>query len=150
MLTIQAHIPSLKPPNCVMGSTNSLCQTVQGGEAAMLFTGPYLVVLGVGGIKGLLPPHGAEQFYESTSEGRKKRSRFFNYFVFILSCGALFPVTFMVRIEDKKGWQLGLGVYTSSILLSVPVFLLGSHMYRTKVPVGSPITPMFKVCFSES
>jgi peptide/histidine transporter 3/4 len=35
-------------------------------------------------------------------------------------------------------------------LLSIPVFLLGSHKYRTKVPAGSPITPMFKVYFSGS
>ncbi|AES91185.2 protein NRT1/ PTR FAMILY 4.6 [Medicago truncatula] len=141
VLTIQAHIP----PNCVMGSTNNLCKTVQGGKAAMLFAGLYLVALGVGGIKGSLPPHGAEQFDETTPEGRKKRSEFFNYFVFSLSCGALFAVTFVVWIEDNKGWQWGLGVSTASILLSIPVFLLGSHKYRTKVPAGSPITPMFKV-----
>jgi len=145
VLTIQAHIPPLKPPNCVMGSTNSLCKTVQGGKEAMLFAGLYLVALGVGGIKGSLPPHGAEQFDETTPEGRKKRSEFFNYFVFSLSCGALFAVTFVVWIEDNKGWQWGLGVSTASILLSIPVFLLGSHKYRTKVPAGSPITPMFKV-----
>lgn len=146
MLTIQAHIP----PNCIMGSTNSLSKTVQGGKAAMLFAGLYLVALGVGGIKGSLPPHGAEQFDETTPEGRKKRSEFFNYFVFSLSCGALFAVTFVVWIEDNKGWQWGLGVSTASILLSIPVFLLGSHKYRTKVPAGSPITPMFKVYFRGS
>ncbi|XP_004508775.1 protein NRT1/ PTR FAMILY 4.6 isoform X1 [Cicer arietinum] len=145
MLTIQAHIPPLKPPNCVMGSTNSLCEKVQGGEEAMLFAGLYVVALGVGGIKGSLPPHGAEQFDETTQEGRNKRTEFFNYFVFSLSCGALFAVTFVVWIEDNKGWQWGLGVSTASILLSIPVFLLGSHKYRTKVPAGSPITPMFKV-----
>ncbi|CAI8610009.1 unnamed protein product [Vicia faba] len=147
MLTIQAHMPPLKPPNCVkgLGSTNSLCQTVQGVKEAMLFAGLYLVALGVGGIKGSLPPHGAEQFDETTAEGRKKRSEFFNYFVFSLSCGALFAVTFVVWIEDNKGWQWGLGVSTASILLSIPVFVLGSHKYRTKTPAGSPITPMFKV-----
>lgn len=146
VLTVQAHIPPLKPPNCVMGSTNStLCQKAQGGKAAMLFAGLYLVALGVGGIKGSLPPHGAEQFDETTAEGRKKRSEFFNYFVFSLSCGALVAVTFVVWIEDNKGWQWGLGVSTASILISIPVFLLGSHTYRTKIPAGSPITPMFKV-----
>jgi len=156
MLTIQAHIPRLKPPNCVMGSTNGLRQTVQGGKSSYaicrpLSCGPCSRSPNCGtGIKGLLPPHGAEQFDETTVEGRKRRSEFFNYFVFSLSCGALFAFTFVVWIEDNKVWQLGLGVSTSSILLSIPVYLLGSHMYRTKVPVGSPITPMFKVHFSES
>lgn len=145
MLTIQAHKPSLKPPNCVMGITDNPCQKIYGGDSVMLFAGLYLVALGVGGIKGSLPPHGAEQFDENTPEGRKQRSSFFNYFVFSLSCGALIAVTFVVWIEDNKGWQWGLGVSTASILLSIPVFLLGSPKYRTKIPTGSPITSMFKV-----
>lgn len=147
MLTIQAHIPSLKPPSCVMGNANNLCQEVHGGEAAMLFVGLYLVALGVGGIKGSLPPHGAEQFDDTSSEGRRQRSAFFNYFVFSLSCGALIAVTFVVWIEDNKGWQWGLGTSTVAILISIPVFLLGSGRYRTKIPAGSPITTMFKVYF---
>ncbi|KAK7292243.1 hypothetical protein RIF29_08020 [Crotalaria pallida] len=145
MLTIQAHIPSLRPPSCVMGKTNTACQKVHGGEEVMLFAGLYLVALGVGGIKGSLPAHGAEQFDETTQEGRKLRSSFFNYFVFSLACGALIAVTFVVWIEDNKGWQWGFGVSTATILLSIPVFLLGSQTYRTKIPAGSPITTMFKV-----
>ncbi|CAL0330640.1 unnamed protein product [Lupinus luteus] len=145
MLTIQAHIPSLRPPSCVAVTANGLCRKVHDGEAVMLFAGLYLVALGVGGIKGSLPAHGAEQFDESTQEGRKMRSSFFNYFVFSLSCGALIAVTFVVWIEDNKGWQWGFGVSTASILLSFPLFLLGSHTYRTKIPSGSPITTMLKV-----
>ncbi|KAK7388979.1 hypothetical protein VNO78_23810 [Psophocarpus tetragonolobus] len=145
MLTVQAHQPSLKPPNCVIENTDDPCHKIHGGNAIMLFAGLYLVALGVGGIKGALPPHGAEQFDEDTPEGRMQRSTFFNYFVFSLSCGALIAVTFVVWIEDNKGWQWGLGVSTASILLSIPLFLLGSHKYRTKIPAGSPITPMFKV-----
>ncbi|KAI9117227.1 hypothetical protein K1719_011393 [Acacia pycnantha] len=145
ILTIQAHIPSLKPPSCVEGNSKSLCQEAHDEKAAMLFTGLYLVALGVGGIKGSLPPHGAQQFDEANSEGRKQRSTFFNYFVFSLSCGALIAVTFVVWIEDNKGWQWGLGIATASILVSIPVFLLGSGTYKTKIPTGSPITTMFKV-----
>ncbi|XP_057421208.1 protein NRT1/ PTR FAMILY 4.6-like isoform X2 [Lotus japonicus] len=149
VLTIQAHMPSLKPPNCLMGDSSShLCQKLHQGEAVMLFAGLYLAALGVGGIKGSLPPHGAEQLDETTLDGRKKRSEFFNYFVFSLSCGALIAVTFVVWIEDNKGWQWGLSVSTASILISIPVFLLGSPTYRTKIPSGSPITSMFKVVVS--
>ncbi|KAI4343833.1 hypothetical protein L6164_011138 [Bauhinia variegata] len=145
ILTIQAHIPSLKPPSCVMENTNTMCQKVHGGEAIMLFAGLYLVALGVGGIKGSLPPHGAEQFDETTPDGRKQRSSFFNYFVFSLSCGALIAVTFAVWIEDNKGWQWGFVISTAAILISIPVFLLGAGIYRIKIPAGSPITTMFKV-----
>lgn len=111
----------------------------------MLFSGLYLVALGVGGIKGALPPHGAEQFDETTPGGRKHRSAFFNYFVFSLSCGALMAVTFVVWVEDNIGWQWGLATSTLTILFSIPIFLLGSTTYRIKVPAGSPITTMFKV-----
>ncbi|KAK4485697.1 hypothetical protein RD792_008341 [Penstemon davidsonii] len=145
MLTIQAHIPSLKPPVCTSVNKNVSCEEGERGKAVMLFVGLYLVALGVGGIKGSLPPHGAEQFDEHTPHGRKQRSTFFNYYVFSLACGALIAVTFVVWIEDNKGWQWGFGIATATILLSIPVFLLGSATYRIKIPAGSPITTIFKV-----
>nr|GMD07742.1 protein NRT1/ PTR FAMILY 4.6-like isoform X1 [Ipomoea batatas] len=145
MLTVQAQIPSLKPSVCSSPNRNTPCHEVKGWKAATLFAGLYLVALGVGGIKGSLPPHGAEQFDEQTPRGRKQRSTFFNYYVFCLSCGALIAVTFVVWIEDNKGWQWGFGIATIMILASIVVFLLGSATYRNKVPTGSPITTIFKV-----
>ncbi|KAK9116882.1 hypothetical protein Sjap_015829 [Stephania japonica] len=123
ILTVQAHWPSLKPPTCDPTSqhTGIPCKEVTGAKAAMLFGGLYLAALGVGGIKGSLATHGAEQFDESTRQGRKQRSTFFNYFVFCLSCGALVAVTLVVWIEDNKGWEWGFGISTASILLSIPV-----------------------------
>ncbi|KAJ6431224.1 hypothetical protein OIU84_018671 [Salix udensis] len=106
ILTVQARSSSLKPPACNASNPTIPCQEIDGAKAAMLFTGLYLVALGVGGIKGSLPAHGAEQFDESNPQGRKQRSTFFNYFVFCLSCGALFAVTFVVWVEDNKGWVL--------------------------------------------
>ncbi|XP_042481127.1 protein NRT1/ PTR FAMILY 4.6-like [Macadamia integrifolia] len=145
ILTVQARTPSLKPPTCNTTGTDMQCQEVSGGKAAMLFGGLYLVALGVGGIKGSLPTHGAEQFDEGTPEGRKQRSTFFNYFVFCLSCGALIAVTFVVWIEDNKGWVWGFGISTIAIFLSMPIFLAGSTTYRNKIPTGSPLTTIFKV-----
>ncbi|KAK6242817.1 hypothetical protein SCA6_008206 [Theobroma cacao] len=146
ILTMQARTPSLKPPECNPSSTPSIpCQEVGGGKAAMLFIGLYLVALGVGGIKGSLPTHGAEQFDQNTPQGRKQRSTFFNYFVFCLSCGALIAVTFVVWVEDNKGWEWGFAIATIAILLSIPIFLAGSTFYRIKVPFGSPITTICKV-----
>lgn len=143
VLTVQANSPTLKPPACSPPTTP--CQQLSGGKAAMLFGGLYLVAVGVGGIKGSLPSHGAEQLNESTVQGRKLRSTFFNYFVFCLSCGALVAVTLVVWVEDNKGWQWGFGISTAAILLSVPVFLSGSSSYRNKIPVGSPLTTIAKV-----
>lgn len=145
ILTLQAHTSSLKPPICTSANKNTPCEQVDGGKSVLLFTGLYLVALGVGGIKGSLPPHGAEQFDETTPKGRKQRSTFFNYYVFCLSCGALIAVTFVVWIEDNKGWQWGFGISSATILISIPIFLLGSPIYRTKIPCGSAITTIFKV-----
>ncbi|CAN1321262.1 Protein NRT1/ PTR FAMILY 4.6, partial [Linum perenne] len=144
ILTIQAKSPTLKPQPCTLDQAP--CHEVAGGQAAMLFIGLYLVALGVGGIKGSLPPHGAEQFDDSTPKGRKQRSTFFNYFVFCLSCGALIAVTFVVWVEDNKGWEWGFGLSTIAIFVSIPLFLAGSGFYRSKVPSGSPLTTIFKVC----
>ncbi|KAL7091494.1 hypothetical protein ACP275_12G109500 [Erythranthe tilingii] len=121
------------------------CQHVDGSKAALLYLGLYLVALGVGGIKGSLPAHGAEQLDGTTPHGRKQRSTFFNYFVFSLACGALIAVTLVVWIEDNKGWQWGFGISTLAILLSIPVFLCGSSCYRNKIPLGSPLTTICKV-----
>ncbi|KAM7484326.1 hypothetical protein LguiA_000335 [Lonicera macranthoides] len=145
ILTVQARSSSLKPPKCDSSTPNIPCQEPHGGKAAMLFVGLYLVALGVGGIKGSLPTHGAEQFDENTPQGRKQRSTFFNYFVFCLSCGCLIAVTLVVWIEDNKGWEWGFGVSTLAILLSIPLFLAGSCFYRNKIPCGSPLTTILKV-----
>ncbi|XP_024991019.1 protein NRT1/ PTR FAMILY 4.6-like isoform X1 [Cynara cardunculus var. scolymus] len=145
ILTIQARSSWLKPPKCTSSDPSVPCEEVHGGQAAMLFLGLYLVALGVGGIKGSLPTHGAEQFDENDVKGRKQRSTFFNYFVFCLAIGALIAVTFVVWIEDNKGWEWGFGISMLTIFLSIPVFLAGSGFYRNKVPRGSPLTTIFKV-----
>ncbi|XP_062178859.1 protein NRT1/ PTR FAMILY 4.6-like isoform X2 [Phragmites australis] len=150
ILTIQARTPSLMPPQCAKAPGAAACEPVSGSDKAMLFAGLYLTALGVGGIKGSLPSHGAEQFDEHAPRGRMGRSTFFNYFVFCLSCGALIAVTFAVWVEDNKGWQWGFGISTIAILLSIPVFIAGSRLYRNKVPTGSPLTTIAKVILAAS
>lgn len=145
ILTIQARSSWLQPPKCTPPNHVGPCEEVHGGQAVMLFLGLYLVALGVGGIKGSLPTHGAEQFDENDVKGRRQRSTFFNYFVFCLAIGALIAVTFVVWIEDNKGWEWGFGISMLTIFLSIPVFLGGSRFYRNKVPRGSPLTTIFKV-----
>ncbi|KAH6756357.1 nitrate transporter 1:2 [Perilla frutescens var. hirtella] len=145
ILTMQAQSSSLQPPKCDPKREEIPCQQVNGAKAALLFSGLYLVALGVGGIKGSLPAHGAEQFDENTPRGRKERSTFFNYFVFSLAAGSLIAVTLVVWIEDNKGWQWGFGISTLTILLSIPMFLAGSTFYRNKIPLGSPLTTICKV-----
>ncbi|KAK3421958.1 hypothetical protein EUGRSUZ_G02547, partial [Eucalyptus grandis] len=96
---------------------------------------------------GSLPSHGAEQFDDTTPQGRKQRSTFFNYFVFCLSCGGLIAVTLVVLVEDNKGWQWGFGISTLAIFLSIPIFLAGSAIYRNKIPSGSRSRPFSSLSF---
>ncbi|CAI9275830.1 unnamed protein product [Lactuca saligna] len=145
ILTIQARSSSLKPPECNPIEATIPCQEVHGAKASLLFLGLYLIALGVGGIKGSLPVHGAEQFDDNSMKGRKQRSTFFNYFMFCLSVGALIAVTLVVWIEDNKGWEWGFGISMLTILLSIPVFLAGSCFYKNKIPSGSPLTMIVKV-----
>ncbi|KAL5722588.1 hypothetical protein ACHQM5_006094 [Ranunculus cassubicifolius] len=145
ILTVQAHLPSLKPPICDPVMARKSCEEVSGVKAVMLFGGLYLIALGVGGIKGSLPTHGAEQLDDSTPHGRKQRSTFFNYFVFCLSFGALIAVTLVVWVEDNMGWEWGFGISTATIFLSIPIFLAGSTTYRNKIPTRSPLTTISKV-----
>ncbi|KAL2340449.1 hypothetical protein Fmac_008389 [Flemingia macrophylla] len=148
VLTVQACSPSLLPLACE--SSTTLCHEVSGGKAAMLYAGLYLVAVGVGGCKGSLSPHGAEQLDENTPSERKQRSTFFNYFVFCLSFGAFIAVTFVVWVEDNKGWQWGFTISTISIFVSIVIFLAGSSTYRSKIPTGSPLTTIFKVLIAAS
>ncbi|GFZ03639.1 nitrate transporter 1:2 [Actinidia rufa] len=145
ILALQAHISSLKLPICTSTNRSTPCEHVDGEKKALLFFGLYLLALGVGGIKGSLPLHGDEQFDENTPKGRKQISTFFNYYVFCRSCGVLIAVTFVVWIEDNKGWQWGFGISTATILISIPIFLLRSTIYRIKIPAGSPMTAILKV-----
>ncbi|MCD9644758.1 hypothetical protein HAX54_033188 [Datura stramonium] len=52
--------------------------------------------------------------------------------VFCLSFGGLIAVTFVVWMEDNKGWQWGFGIATLAIFLSIPIFLAGSPFYKTR------------------
>lgn len=136
ILTVQANSHSLKPPACNPVMAQAPCKEISGGKAAMLFVGLYLVALGVGGIKGSLPPHGAEQFDENNPQGRKQRSTFFNYFVFCLACGALIAVTLVVWVEDNKGWQWGFGIdlncYNTTLHSYLPCWLYYLQKQDTK------------------
>ncbi|PHU02630.1 Protein NRT1/ PTR FAMILY 4.6 [Capsicum chinense] len=57
----------------------------------------------------------------------------------------LIAVTFVVWVEDNKGWKWGFGIATLAIFLLIPIFLAGSPFYRNKIPRGSPLTTISKV-----
>lgn len=135
IVTIQAREPSLRPLPELTPSTS---------QAVMLYVGLYAVAFGIGGVIANLPTHGADQF-----DGTKKQqvSRYFNWFFFCLCIGGMLAVTFMVWIQENKGWGWGLGCSTGSLALALIIFASGTKYYRHKLPSGSPLTRIFKVKF---
>jgi peptide/histidine transporter 3/4 len=71
--------------------------------------------------------------------------RFFNWFYFFVSIGALLAVTVLVYVQDNVGRRWGYGVCAAGILVGLAVFLLGTRRYRFKKLVGSPLTQVAAV-----
>ncbi|VAH17975.1 unnamed protein product [Triticum turgidum subsp. durum] len=71
--------------------------------------------------------------------------RFFNWFYFFVSIGALLAVTVLVYVQDNIGRRWGYGICAVGILAGLGVFLCGTKMYRFKKLVGSPLTQVAAV-----
>ncbi|XP_059071500.1 protein NRT1/ PTR FAMILY 4.5-like [Cryptomeria japonica] len=145
LLTMQAHFPSLRPSECDILNPVMNCKHVGGGNAALLYMGLYLIALGTGGVKAALPSLGANQFDEKDPRESRLMSSFFNWFFFSLSVGASLGVTFIVWIQNNKGWDWGFGLCTMAVALGIFSLLFGMSTYRNQVPRGSPLTRIMQV-----
>ncbi|ERN10136.1 hypothetical protein AMTR_s00169p00048300 [Amborella trichopoda] len=148
LLTVQAHFDFMRPKMCPILGNNSQsnCESAHGGQAAILFSGLYLVALGTGGVKAALPALGADQFDKRDEREAPDLSSFFNWFLFSLTIGASFGVTFVVWVSVNQGWEWGFGICTVAILLAIFSLYLGRSNYRVYVPVGrSPVLRILQV-----
>lgn len=145
MLTLQAHFPALTPPPCDSKQLSQNCEEPTFGQAAMLYTGLYIVAVGAGAVKASLPAHGADQFDDTDPTEKKLVSHFFNWYFFSLCLGSLVAVTLIVWVQENLGWEWGFGLSTTGIFLALVVFVLGFLRYRNKIPSGSPLTRIAKV-----
>jgi peptide/histidine transporter 3/4 len=145
MLTLQAHFPALTPPPCGGKQTRQNCEHPTVGQAVMLYTGLYMVAVGMGAVKAALPAHGADQFDDKDPTEKKLISHFFNWYFFSLCVGSLVAVTLIVWVQENVGWEWGFGLSTGGIFLALVVFVSGFLRYRNKIPSGSPVTRIAKV-----
>ncbi|XP_051128569.1 protein NRT1/ PTR FAMILY 4.5-like [Andrographis paniculata] len=139
VLGIQAHLPNLKPPPCNNYDPSSHCTPVHGANAALLFGGLYMLSIGSAGAKATLPSHGADQFDEKDPKEAMQKSSYFNWLLVATSAGNIFAVTFIVWIQDNRGWDWGFGTCTIAMLFGIIVFLAGLPVYRIHVPHGSSV-----------
>ncbi|KAH0691373.1 hypothetical protein KY289_018731 [Solanum tuberosum] len=146
LLAFQAHYPKYKPPLCNILDPTSNCEKVDGKNAALLFVALYLVALGSAGIKSALPSHGADQFDEKDKKEAIQMSSFFNWLLLAVCLGGSFSTTFIVWIQEHKGWDWGFFVSTLAMLCGAIIFCVGLPWYRIFVIKGrSAITEIFQV-----
>ncbi|PPE02795.1 hypothetical protein GOBAR_DD00164 [Gossypium barbadense] len=99
LLSVQAHVPQLKPPKCNMVTDGEKCEEAKGVKCLIFFVALYLVALGSGCVKPNMIAHGADQFNIQT----KKLSTYFNAAYFAFSVGELFALTLLIWIQTHAG-----------------------------------------------
>ncbi|KAM0880567.1 hypothetical protein ACQ4PT_033511 [Festuca glaucescens] len=146
VLTISTVAPALRPAPCGDATGQSAgCVPANGTQLGVLYLGLYMTALGTGGLKSSVSGFGSDQFDESDGGERKKMMRFFNWFYFFVSIGALLAVTVLVYVQDNVGRRYGYGICAVGILAGLGVFLSGTRRYRFKKLVGSPLTQVAAV-----
>ncbi|KAJ9557398.1 hypothetical protein OSB04_012012 [Centaurea solstitialis] len=117
LLSVQAHLPQLKPPKCNMLTDGDQCIEAKGMKTLIFFVALYLVALGSGCMKPNMLAHGADQFSRSDSKQAKKLSTYFNAAYFAFSMGELIALTLLVYIQTHSGMDIGFGV--SAIIMAM-------------------------------
>eukprot|EP00257_Ricinus_communis_P025889 XP_025013303.1 protein NRT1/ PTR FAMILY 4.6 isoform X2 [Ricinus communis] len=147
LLTVQAHFHQLRPVPCkgVAPDQTNQCDAATSSQEAILYIGVYLIALGTSGVKSSLPSMGADQFDENDPKEAAQLSSFFNWFLFSLTIGGIFGVTFLVWISTNQGWDLSFGVCTIAVLFAIIFLCMGKSLYRNNKPKGSPFLRIAQV-----
>ncbi|GLT34111.1 hypothetical protein SLA2020_086520 [Shorea laevis] len=145
LLSIQAHIPQLKPPKCNMLSDASHCIEAKGFKALIFFLALYLVALGSGCVKPNMIAHGADQFNQNNPNQSKKLSTYFNAAYFAFSVGELVALTLLVWVQTHAGMDVGFGVSAAAMAMGLICLVSGTLYYRNKPPQGSILNPIAQV-----
>lgn len=117
MLRIQAQYLQFRPASCARPSQS---------QAAILYTGPYVIAAGVGGINASLPAHGAGQLDHSN---QKLISSYFDWFFFSLCLGGLLSCT-MIWVEENRGWNWNFTITIIALSLALSIFIGGSLLRK--------------------
>ncbi|KAG6406358.1 hypothetical protein SASPL_133958 [Salvia splendens] len=145
LLSVQAHLPQLKPPRCDMLNESSQCEEAKGFQALIFFVALYLVALGSGCLKPNMITHGADQFNQKDEKQSKKLSSYFNAAYFAFSVGELVALTLLVYVQTHSGMDVGFGVSAAVMAMGIITMISGTLFYRNKPPQGSVFTPIVQV-----
>ena len=145
LLSVQAHLPQLKPPQCNMLTDGEHCIEAKGMKALIFFVALYLVALGSGCVKPNMIAHGADQFKQDNPKQSKKLSTYFNAAYFAFSMGELVALTILVWVQTHSGMDIGFGVSAAAMAFGLISLVSGTLYYRNKPPQGSILTPIAQV-----
>ncbi|GJU56048.1 NRT1/ PTR family 4.4-like protein [Tanacetum coccineum] len=142
LLSIQAHMPQMRPPKCDMLVSASKCEEARGLNEFIFFLAVYLVALGSGCLKPNIISLGADQFRKKDS---KKLSTYFNCAYFAFCIGELIALTILVWVQTHSGMDIGFGVSAAAMAVGLICLLCGTPLYRNKPTCGSIFTPIAQV-----
>lgn len=145
MLSVQAHLPQLRPQKCNMLSTENICEEAEGFKSTIFFIALYLVALGSGCLKPNMIAHGADQFRKEDPLQSKKLSTYFNTAYFSFCFGELIALTVLVWVQTRSGMDIGFGVSAAAMAFALVSLVSGVIFYRNKPPQGSIFTPIARV-----
>lgn len=145
LLSVQAHLPQLRPPPCSMTSEGDHCSEANGFKATIFFIALYLVALGSGCLKPNMISHGADQFRKDDPDHSKKLSTYFNTAYFSFCIGELITLTVIIWVQTQLGMAVGFGVSAVTMVMGLTSLICGMFYYRNKPPEGSIFTPIARV-----
>ncbi|KAI4298903.1 hypothetical protein L6164_032416 [Bauhinia variegata] len=145
LLSVQAHLPQLKPPPCNMLTDGEHCVEARGFKTLIFFLAIYLVALGSGCVKPNMIAHGGDQFDQGNPQQLKKLSTYFNAAYFAFSMGELVALTILVWVQTHSGMDVGFGVSAAVMAMGLISLICGTLYYRNKPPQGSIFTPIAQV-----
>ncbi|CAI8613788.1 unnamed protein product [Vicia faba] len=141
-ITISAIMPQFHPPQC---PTQTNCEEAKSSQLWILYLSLFLASLGSGGIRSCVVPFSGDQF-DMTKKGVESRKwNLFNWYFFCMGFATLSALTIVVYIQDHMGWGWGLGIPTIAMFISIIVFVLGTSLYKTVKPNGSPFVRVAQV-----
>lgn len=145
LLTLTVSLPTLKPPPCATGIADKDCQRASSLQIGIFFFALYIIAAGTGGTKPNISTIGADQFDEFEPKEKSQKLSFYNWWVFYILIGTIFAQTVLVYVQDNVGFALGYGIPTIGLGVSILIFVLGTPLYRHRLPSGSPLTRMVQV-----
>ncbi|XP_020579812.1 protein NRT1/ PTR FAMILY 5.2-like [Phalaenopsis equestris] len=145
LLILTASLPALRPPPCHSSKDEGCKNLTQRFQITLFYSALYTIAFGVAGSKANCVALGAEQFDNFEPKERAQKMSFFNWRAFAISLGNLFATIVLIYIESNVSWLLGYAIAGAALAISILVFILGTPLYRHKVPSGSPFTRIAQV-----